>query len=143
MNMKFQHRFMHLLTFGKTDRAALQTFEARAKIEVPPLNSWRPAFVNPMLFRRQILAVRRPIIRVKSAHQTVRVLLYQAATTRIGAAAEDERRDLFPLPIQTIPAPVLPLFRLKKRPEFIDFQVLHTPWGRRFSDLGGSSANRL
>lgn len=34
VDMKFQHRFVHLRTFGKTDRAPLQAFEPRAKIGV-------------------------------------------------------------------------------------------------------------
>lgn len=143
MNMKFQHRFMHLRTFGKTDRASLQTFEARAKIEIPPLNPLRPAFMNLMFVWRQIFAVRLPIIRVKSAHLTPPVLVDQTATTRIGAASQNKRRDLFALPIPTIPAPVLPLFRLDKRPEFIDFQVPDSPRWRRFGHLGGSGTDGL
>lgn len=143
MNMQFQHGFVHLRTFGKTDRAPLQPFDPGAKIQVPPLDPLGTAFMNLMVFRRQIFALRLPIIRVKSTHLTGLVLFYQTPTTRIGAASQDKSRDLLTLPIPTVPAPVLLLFRLNERPEFIDFQVPDTPWWRRFWHLGSSSTDRL
>lgn len=143
MNMKFQHRFMHLRTLRKTDCAPLQSLDARAKIQVSPLNVLAAAFMNLMFFRRQIFPIRLPIIGVKSTHPTSGVLLYQAATTGIGTAAQDKGSNLYALPIPAVPAPLLLLFRLNRRPEFIDFQVLDTERRHRFWRLRGGSTDRL
>ncbi len=107
MDVEFEDIFVHFGRFGKADGFALQPFEVSAKVQVFALDALGAVFSDMMAFGWQHFGVALPVVGVEVSHLARQKLLDELAATGIGAAAQDEDRNISGVTVKTIPKPHL------------------------------------
>jgi hypothetical protein len=116
---------MHLNRFGKADRLACQTLDARASRQMLPLYLLRVPFARMMDFRPQMSRVRPPVIRMKSPNSKRFQQPFQLQKYLIQTPAKDIGQDRAGPVIDGMPEPPLLLLLPHKAPHLIDFSVVN------------------
>lgn len=113
-----------------------------AEVEVFAFDVLGAGFSDEVDLLVKALGIAFPMVGVKLLHAAASKFLAQLATTRIGAAPDEESGDTPGAAIEGIPQPILLFFILHKRPLLIDFQLLDARRHARFGRDGGGLAQR-
>lgn len=103
LNIKLQHRLMHLSALREADCPPLQPFQVCAEVQVLAFNILCPLFADPMLRPRNQLLIGLPLIGAKTQHLTSAQLSEESATSLICALTHRPRDDLFGARLKGIP----------------------------------------